>query len=88
MSQVHVDIWSSHRLLQPWQHFVPVTPMTLGEAVKDCLANDADCKRIGEHGKQLVSCELALPVQHMYLERVLRLLKEVQVEEGVLVRSN
>lgn len=66
------------RLLQAWLHYIPVTPSSLGSAVQDCLADDAACKSIGQNGNKLARCELALPTQKLYLQRVLQMIDQVQ----------
>ena len=67
-----------HRLLQPWAHYIPVTPASMQKAVFDCVKYDDKCRQIARQGWRLAQCELGLPVQHRYLMHVWDLLARTQ----------
>jgi hypothetical protein len=69
-----VESWLLESQLQPWVHYVPVSPDldNLSEVVDHCLANNSLCKEISRRGKDYVTHFSDLQMERLIFQQVLR----------------
>lgn len=74
----HTRVTTTHRLLTPFVHFVPIKLAELGRAVQYCLDHDSECKAIAQRAVEIAECEMSVVSQAVYVAKVLEFLGEQQ----------